>query len=89
MVFLTYGSAAALALVLLYFFHAHWYWHVVSVAAALAIGLVPPAMVPIPAAWGATRDLTIGFVFLFLIVWGLGAPLFRRHHQTPHATPHA
>ena len=59
----------------------------VSVLTALAIGLVPPGMIPVPGTWGVARDITIGFVFIFLIVWGGGAPLFRRHHQTPHPKP--
>jgi hypothetical protein len=85
MVFLVYGSAAVLALALLFFFHANWYWHVFSVGVALAIGLMPPAMIPVPATWGATRDILLGAVFVFLVVWGIGAPLFRRHHQAQHA----
>jgi len=85
MVFLIYAGAAALALTLLYFFHAHWYWHVLSVVLALVIGTVPADMVPLPAAWGSTRDIVVGGVFIFLMVWGLGAPLFQRHHHTPHA----
>jgi hypothetical protein len=87
MVFLVYAGAAVLALALLYFFHAHWAWHVLGVVLALVIGLTPPELIPLPAAWGSTRDLMIGACFLGLIVWGLGAPLFR-HHHAPH-TPHA
>ena len=86
MVFLIYGGAAVLALVLLYCFHANWYWHVLSVALALAIGLMPPDMIPVPVAWGQTRDILLGAVFTFLVVWGIGAPLFRRYHQPEHAT---
>ena len=85
MVFLVYGSAAVLALALLFFFHANWYWHVLSVGVALAIGLMPPEMIPVPAAWGKTRDILVGAGFVFLVVWGIGAPLFRRHHQAQHA----
>ena len=88
MVFLAYLGAAALAFLLLYFFHAHWYWHVISVIAGLSIGFVPPHLIPVPMAWGVTRDITIGCVFIFLMVWGLCAPLFH-HHQRPHATPQA
>ena len=86
MVFLIYGGAAVLALALLYFFHANWYWHVLSVALALAIGLVPPNMIPVPAAWGPARDIMLGAIFTFLVIWGIGAPLFRRHHHPQHAT---
>jgi hypothetical protein len=81
MVFLIYGSAAILAIALLYFFHANWYWHVISVGLALAIGAVPSDVIPMPAAWGPTRDILIGAIFTFLVIWGIGAPLFRRHHQ--------
>jgi hypothetical protein len=81
MVFLVYGAMAVLALVLLYFFHANWFWHVLSVLVALAIGMVPPEMIPVPAAWGATRDIILGALFTFLVIWGIAAPLFRRHHQ--------
>jgi hypothetical protein len=85
---LVYGSAVVLALVLLYFFHTHWIWHVLSVVAALGFGMAPPDFIPLPTAWGASRDLVIGFVFLFLITWGLGAPLFH-HHHAPHAPKQA
>jgi len=85
MVLLIYTGAAALALVLLYFFHVNWYWHVLSVAVALSIGAIPADVVPFPAAWGSTRDMVVGAVFLFLMVWGLAAPFFRHHHHTPHA----
>jgi hypothetical protein len=82
MVLLIYGAMAVLALVLLYWFHANWYWHALSVVVALIIGMMPPDMIPVPAAWGMTRDIILGSVFTFLVIWGLAAPLFRRHHQT-------
>ena len=85
MVFLIYGIAAVLALALLYFFHADWYWHVLSIALALAIGLLPPNMIPAPATWGPARDILLGSVFTFLVIWGIAAPLFRRHHHAQHA----
>ena len=81
MVFLIYGAMAVLALALLYFFHANWYWHVLSVVVALAIGMMPPNMIPVPAEWGATRDIILGSLFTFLVIWGIAAPLFRRHHS--------
>lgn len=82
-VVLVYGVSVILALALLYWLGPKaWYWHMVSVALALAVGLIPP-----PQAWrGAAYDLAVGFVFVFLFVWGLGAPLcdgphhFRRRH---------
>jgi hypothetical protein len=80
MIPLVYTSALLVALVLLYFFHARWYWHVLSVIVALTIGFLPPNLIPLPLAWGTTRDLIIGWVFVFLMAWGLCAPLFRRNH---------
>ena len=72
---LTYVSAVVVALALLYAFHARWYWHALSVLAALALGLTPP-----PEGW-QPPDLLVGSVFVFLLVWGIGAPLFRAHHR--------
>lgn len=72
-----YVSALVLALALLYFFHAKWYWHVLSVLAAVAVGIAPPME-----SWWPP-DLVIGFVFFFLLIWGLGAPLFYTHHRHP------
>lgn len=72
---LAFGSAILLALILLYCFRARWYWHVLSVLAALAIGLTRP-----PEGWHPP-DLLVGSVFLFLFVWGIGAPFFRAHHR--------
>jgi len=81
MVLLIYGAMAILALALLYFFHANWYWHVLSVVAALGIGMMPPGMIPVPAEWGPARDIILGSLFTFLVIWGIATPLFRRHHQ--------
>ena len=79
-VFLAYGSAILGALLVLYFFHARsWYWHTLSVTLALVIGLAP-----LPAEWrGPEYDVMVGSVFLFLLVWGVSAPVFR--HRTPRA----
>ena len=76
MVFLLYGIAVLAALALLFFFHANWYWHLGSVILALGIGMAPPGWIPLPAAWGIARDVVVGCIFLFLISWGLCAPLF-------------
>jgi len=82
-VFAGYACAAGLPLVLLHFFHARaWYWHALSIGLALALGLTP-----VPLEWSTPgRDLMIGSVFVFLLVWGLAAPLFRAH-QTMHPKP--
>ncbi|MDX2152454.1 MAG: hypothetical protein SFV54_17070 [Bryobacteraceae bacterium] len=84
LVLLVYGGAAVLALAFLFFFHAkHWYWHGASVLIALGIGLIP---IPVQYASPAT-DLTIGALVVFLLFWGLLAPLFRRplNHREKHA----
>ncbi|HBY58736.1 MAG TPA: hypothetical protein DEH78_02865 [Solibacterales bacterium] len=81
---LVYGGSALLAVALLYFFHArHWYWHLLAIAAAIGIGLIP---IPIQYASPVT-DMSVGAVVIFLLFWGLLAPLFRvsghgRHHET-------
>jgi len=75
LVFLVYGAAFLLALVLLYFYRVGWYWHALSVIAAFVIGLMPPLE-----AW-QPPDLLVGFFFVFLFVWGFGAPFFRARHR--------
>lgn len=79
-IILAYGLAFALAIILLRFFHGqhcHWYWHVAAIALAFAIGLTPP-----PEGWaGPHLDLAVGSAFVFLIMWGAAAPLFRVHHH--------
>ena len=77
---LAYGLAFALAIILLRFFHGkhcHWYWHAAAIVLAFAVGLAPP-----PENWaGPQLDLAVGSVFVFLIMWGAAAPLFRIHHR--------
>ena len=76
-VFAVYGFSVALALVFVYFFHARWFWHVLSVLAAFAVGFSPPVL-----GWnGPSRDLIYGFVFLFLLVWGLAEPFLHHFHR--------
>ncbi|MEK7407822.1 MAG: hypothetical protein AAB225_22360 [Acidobacteriota bacterium] len=77
-VFLAYGCALVLALVLLYFVHARWYFHVLSIALALAVGLWPP---PEGLAGRPLFDLLVGCLFVFLLIWGIGAPFFRPMHR--------
>ncbi|HUJ24233.1 MAG TPA: hypothetical protein VLX58_22005 [Bryobacteraceae bacterium] len=71
-----YACAVGLSIALLHFFRARaWYWHVISIGLALALGLTP-----MPSQWiGPGEDLAIGSVFVFLVVWGAAAPLFRQH----------
>ncbi len=79
---LVYGSALALAFLILFVFQArHWYWHVLSVLVAVCLGLVR-----FPENWhGPAFDLFIGFWFVFLLVWGIGAPFFRPERLPRHA----
>jgi hypothetical protein len=79
----TYGVTVFLALGLLYFFGAiHWYWHVLSVAVALVLGVIPMRVF---GAWASpVFDLAYGNLIVFLLVWGIVAPFFRRHHVPVH-----
>ena len=82
---LVYVVAIALPIGLLYRFHSQrWFWHAAAIAAALAIGLVST-----PPEWkGAAFDLAFGFVFVVLMVWGIGgfiAMLAMPHHRETHA----
>lgn len=78
---LAYGAAAMLALLALYLFHArHWYWHAASVILALVIGFTP-----LPSEWNKPEvDLSVGAVLVFLLFWGILAPLFRMPHLEHH-----
>ena len=79
LVFAAYGGAALLALILLFLMRAKaWYWHVLSVIVALVIGLIP-----IPPQFNTPRiTLLIGAIFIFLFLWGIAAPGFRRRRQS-------
>ena len=81
LVTLCYGSAITLALFLLWHFGAqHWYWHAASIVLALGIGLAPGNEFTNTTA----MTLVIGWVFSFLMVWGVAAPVFAvgwDHHQ--------
>ncbi|HZT28532.1 MAG TPA: hypothetical protein VFA33_01520 [Bryobacteraceae bacterium] len=81
-VVLSYGISLGLAVLLLYVFHARsWYWHMLSVMCALGLGLMPP-----PANWqGPTYDLSLGSLFVFLLVWGIGGMLMFKTHHEKHA----
>ncbi len=80
------AGAFVIACALLYFFHARtWYWHILSIGAALALGFAPP---PPEALRGPVADALTGFVFLLLMVWGIGGMLTYRTHGT-HKPKHA
>ncbi len=78
LVMLLYGAAVLLALALLYLFEpVRWYWHLMAVAVAIAAGLAP-----LPPDWRTPLgDALVGCVFLFLFVWGICAPAFRKFHR--------
>ncbi len=81
--FLVFGASALLALVLLYIFRAKaWYWHVLSVALAAVIAKIPREAIPVPPQPDEnTVYLTVGFIALFLFLWGVGALFFRPRRQ--------
>ncbi len=80
---LTYAVTLLLALGLLYVFGAtHWYWHALSVAAAVVLGVIPMRMFD---AWASPLfDLSYGSLIVFLLMWGIVAPFFRRHPVPVH-----
>jgi hypothetical protein len=82
MAVLIYLFAIGISVHLLRHFHSQaWYWHVPAILAALGIGLVPT-----PPAWKIVGcDLVFGFVFVLLLVWGLGGLILWRPHREKHA----
>ena len=79
---LVYLVALAVPIWLLYHFGSGtWPWHVLAIATALVLGFIP-----IPAALkGAGAELIFGFVFTFLMVWGIGGLIVYRPHLHRHA----
>jgi hypothetical protein len=58
-----------------------WYWHVLATLCGLALGLLP-----LPPAWSQfASGLMFGFVFVFLMVWGIGGLFMLRPHHPKHA----
>ena len=86
LVALCYGSALLLALILLWRFGVKsWYWHVLSLAAAVAVGLTPlPQSLNTP-----QGTLGVGWVFVFLVVWAVAAPVFVWLEHRPGVHHHA
>jgi hypothetical protein len=79
---LVYTAAVAIPAYLLYHFRSQaWYWHLLAVAASLTLGLTP---IP-PNLQAQGFDLVFGFVFIFLISWGIGGLLLLRPHRHRHA----
>jgi hypothetical protein len=79
---LIYLLAIGIPISLLYRFHPQsWYWHLLAIVAAFGLG-----MVPTPATWKTVGfDLAIGFVFVLLLVWGVGGLVLFRSHRPKHA----
>ena len=79
---LIYMAAIAIPVWLLYYFGSgHWYWHLLAIGGALVLGFVP-----MPAISGPVFDLVTGFVFVFLMIWGIGGLfMVRPHHREKHA----
>jgi len=79
---LTYLAGAAVPAWLLYHFGSEaWYWHVLALLLALALGLahLPPAFSLL------APELMVGFLFVFLMVWGIGGLFMLRPHRAKHA----
>lgn len=79
-VILAFCAAAALALLVLYRFRAKaWYWHLLSLALAVAIVKIPRPSIPIPTLPDENWVyVPVGIVAVFLFLWGIAAPFFRR-----------
>ena len=78
---LVYALASAAALFLVWrFSHIRWYWHALAVVSAVALGFMPPMRGDATAVY----DMVIGTLFLVLIVWGIGEPVFRMFHIHRH-----
>ena len=74
----TYLAAVILPIWLLYRFHSRsWYWHLLAVAVALTIGLMPSTSLLLTTA----GTFLYGFVFFFLMVWGIGGLAPLRWHR--------
>ena len=78
---LAYLLAICIPVYLLRHFHAKaWYWHVLATMGALGLGTVPT-----PPEWKtAGMDLGFGFVFVLLLIWGLGGLLSSRPPRERH-----
>ena len=82
---LIYLLAIGIPVFLLYHFRSQpWYWHILAALAALGLGFVPT-----PPTWKTESfDLAFGFVFILLLVWGIGGLVVFRphtHHREKHA----
>ena len=81
-IFLEAVVALALPIYLLYQFRSQaWYWHVLAVIVALVIGLMPGTAL-LESLGGS---MLYGFVFVFLMIWGIGGLIPLRRLCKTHA----
>jgi putative effector of murein hydrolase len=81
-IFLEAVVALALPIYLLYQFRSQaWYWHVLAVIVALVIGLMPGTAL-LESLGGS---MLYGFVFVFLMIWGIGGLIPLRRLRKTHA----
>ena len=74
--------ALALPIYLLYRFRSQaWYWHVLAVIVALVIGLMPGTAL-LQTLGGS---MLYGFVFVVLMLWGIGGLIPFRRLRAKHA----
>jgi hypothetical protein len=74
--------AVVVPIYLLYRFRSQaWYWHVLAVIVGLVVGLAPGTA--LLQTTGGT--LLYGFVFIVLMVWGIGGLIPYRPRQAKHA----
>ena len=72
----------ALPVYLLYRFRSQaWYWHVLAVIVALVIGLMPGTAL-LETLGGS---MLYGFVFVVLMIWGIGGLIPYRPRRAKHA----
>jgi hypothetical protein len=78
---LVYLAAMALPALLLWRFHAlHWSLHLLALAVAIGLGFVP---IP-PEMQRPGYDLLFGFVFIALLIWGVGGLVLYATHEHHH-----
>jgi hypothetical protein len=83
---LVYVLALAVPLLLLHRFHAASpAWHLLAIAAAIGIGLIPGS----PTLNSLAATYVTGFLFLALVVWGIGGLIDAGRHHSHHTTHHA
>jgi len=81
-IFLEAVVTLALPIYLLYRFRSQaWYWHVLAVIVALVIGLMPGTAL-LQTLGGS---MLYGFVFVVLMLWGIGGLIPYRPRRAKHA----